>query len=265
MEEIISNLDYIEYVINEDYNGLRIDKALANLNPILSRNQIQTLIDDMIETMYKYNGVGLAAVQVGILKRVVVIDVEDGEGVRVLINPKITKTKGEQEVDEGCLSFPNQYAKVIRPKEVTVEALDRSGKKITIKAKDFIRLFILELILVQKESVFDLDDNESVVLPSGFLVMIDEILSDDYKKAKFESVRVCGIPCMFVDIRIDRNTVPEGIYQYEIGGDDDSGGEPARVQKGVWVNFFGTLICDQQLPLDEDKVLWLQDGDFVWL
>ena len=101
-------------------------------------DKIQTLIDDMIETMYKYNGVGLAAVQVGILKKVVVIDVEDGEGVRVLINPKITKTKGEQEVDEGCLSFPNQYAKVIRPKEVTVEALDRSGKKIVIKAKDLL-------------------------------------------------------------------------------------------------------------------------------
>lgn len=101
-------------------------------------DKIQTLIDDMIETMYKYNGVGLAAVQVGILKRVVVIDVEDGEGARVLINPKITSTKGEQEVDEGCLSFPNQYAKVIRPKEVTVEALDRSGKKIVIKAKDLL-------------------------------------------------------------------------------------------------------------------------------
>lgn len=101
-------------------------------------DKIQTLIDDMIETMYKYNGVGLAAVQVGILKRVVVIDIEDGEGVRILINPKITKTKGEQEVDEGCLSFPNQYAKVIRPKEVTVEALDRSGNKIIIKAKDLL-------------------------------------------------------------------------------------------------------------------------------
>jgi len=101
-------------------------------------DKIQILIDDMIETMYKYNGVGLAAVQVGVLKRVVVIDIEDGEGVRVLINPKITSSKGEQEVDEGCLSFPNQYAKVIRPKEVTVEALDRSGKKIIIKAKDFI-------------------------------------------------------------------------------------------------------------------------------
>jgi len=101
-------------------------------------DKIQILIDDMLDTMYKYNGVGLAAVQVGILKRVVVIDIEDGSGPIVLINPKITSTKGKQEVDEGCLSFPNQYAKVIRPKEVTVEALDRSGEKITIKAKDLL-------------------------------------------------------------------------------------------------------------------------------
>lgn len=100
--------------------------------------KIQTLIDDMIDTMYKYNGVGLSAVQVGVLKRVVVIDIDDENGVITLINPKIIKIKGEQEVEEGCLSFPNQYAKIVRPKEVTVEALDRSGKKITIKAKDLL-------------------------------------------------------------------------------------------------------------------------------
>ena len=101
-------------------------------------DKIQTLIDDMIDTMYKYNGVGLSAVQVGVLKRVVVIDIDDGNGVITLINPQIIKTKGEQEVEEGCLSFPNQYAKMIRPKEVVVEALDRSGKKITIKSKDLL-------------------------------------------------------------------------------------------------------------------------------
>ncbi len=98
----------------------------------------QVLIDDMIETMRKYNGVGLSAVQIGVLKRIVVIDIDDGTGVKVLINPKITKSKGEHEVEEGCLSFPNQYAKLIRPKEVTAEALDRDGKKITIKAKDLL-------------------------------------------------------------------------------------------------------------------------------
>ena len=101
-------------------------------------DKIQTLVNDMIETMYKYKGVGLSAVQVGVLKRVVVIDIEDDTGVKVLINPKILKTKGEHEVEEGCLSFPNQYAKLIRPKEVTVEALDINGKKITIKAKDLL-------------------------------------------------------------------------------------------------------------------------------
>ncbi len=101
-------------------------------------DKIQTLIDDMIDTMYKYNGVGLSAVQVGVLKRIVVIDIEDDTGVKVLINPKILKTKGEHEVEEGCLSFPNQYAKLVRPKEVTVEALDRDGKKIIIKAKDLL-------------------------------------------------------------------------------------------------------------------------------
>ena len=101
-------------------------------------DKIQTLIDDMIETMYKYNGVGLSAVQVGVLKRVVVIDIEDGEGARVFINPKITSTKGEHEVEEGCLSFPNEYAKMIRPKEVTVEALNQDGKKVKIVGKELL-------------------------------------------------------------------------------------------------------------------------------
>ena len=125
--------------------------ALRNIvkfgDPILNKtsrkiekfdDRLAILIDDMLETMYQANGVGLAAVQVGMLKRVVVIDIDDGTGVKVLINPKITKTKGEQEVEEGWLSFPNKYAKMIRPKEVTVEALDRNGKKITIKAKDLL-------------------------------------------------------------------------------------------------------------------------------
>ena len=100
--------------------------------------KIQILIDDMIETMHKYNGVGLAAVQVGILKRVVVIDLYDDNGPIVLINPVILKTKGEHEVDEGCLSFPNQFAKVIRPEEVVAEYTDREGKRKKIKSKDLL-------------------------------------------------------------------------------------------------------------------------------
>ncbi len=100
--------------------------------------KIIELINDMLETMYKYNGVGLAAVQVGILKKICVIDIDDGRPALKLINPKITKQKGEQEVEEGCLSFPNKYAKVIRPKEITVEALDETGAKIKIVAKDLL-------------------------------------------------------------------------------------------------------------------------------
>lgn len=101
-------------------------------------DKVQILIDDMIETMHSLNGVGLAAQQVGILKRIIVIDIYDDKGVLVLINPKILKEKGKQEVDEGCLSFPNQFAKIIRPKEVEVEALNRDGKKIKVKAKDLL-------------------------------------------------------------------------------------------------------------------------------
>lgn len=98
-------------------------------------DKIRELLDDMVETMHKYNGVGLSAVQVGILKRLVVIDLYDDKGPIKLVNPVIIKAKGEQEVEEGCLSFPNQYAKLIRPLELVAEALDENGEKIKIKAK----------------------------------------------------------------------------------------------------------------------------------
>ena len=101
-------------------------------------DKIRELLDDMVETMHKYNGVGLAAPQVGILKRVIVIDLYDDNGPLKLVNPKILKAKGTQEVEEGCLSFPNQYAKMIRPEEIVAEALDENGKKIKIKAKDLL-------------------------------------------------------------------------------------------------------------------------------
>ena len=105
-------------------------------------DKIQELIDDMIETMHKFNGVGLAAVQVGVLKRVVVIDLYDDNGVLVLINPEIKKQKGEQEVEEGCLSFPNKFAKVIRPAEVTIKALNEKGEKIKLVGKGLIAQII---------------------------------------------------------------------------------------------------------------------------
>lgn len=102
-------------------------------------DKIRELIDDMVETMHKYDGVGLAAVQVGILKRIIVIDIYDeNTPIIKLINPKIIKTKGTQTVEEGCLSFPNKFAKIVRPKEVIVEALNENGEKIKVHGKDLL-------------------------------------------------------------------------------------------------------------------------------
>lgn len=97
-------------------------------------NKIRELAIDMLDTMYKFDGVGLAAPQVGILKRIITIDI--GEGPKVLINPVIIKSSGMQTGEEGCLSFPNVFGNVDRPQSVVVEAFDLDGKKIKIKAKD---------------------------------------------------------------------------------------------------------------------------------
>ncbi len=101
-------------------------------------DKIKELAADMMETMHKWDGLGLAGPQVGVLKRIIVIDLYE-EGMQfTLINPVIIKEKGTQEVEEGCLSFPNKFGKVERPKEVVVEALDIDGKKLKIKAKDLL-------------------------------------------------------------------------------------------------------------------------------
>ena len=102
-------------------------------------DKIKELIEDMVETMHQYNGVGLAAVQVGILKQIIVIDIyEEGTPIVKLINPKIIKQKGERELEEGCLSFPNKFAKVKRPTEVVVEGLNENGEKVKIKATELL-------------------------------------------------------------------------------------------------------------------------------
>lgn len=92
-----------------------------------------TLIDDMAETMYEANGVGLAAPQVGVLRRIVVIDI--GEGLYELINPVIIETDGSQTGDEGCLSLPGKTGVVTRPDYCRVEALNRKGEKITVEGR----------------------------------------------------------------------------------------------------------------------------------
>ena len=107
-------------------------------------DKIQTLIDDMIETMYKYNGVGLSAVQVGVLKRVVVIDV--GEGLLELVNPEIIATSGEQIDAEGCLSIPGEDGEVKRPYVVRVRAQDRNGNTFEIEGEELLaRAFCHEI------------------------------------------------------------------------------------------------------------------------
>ncbi len=93
--------------------------------------RIQRLIDDMIDTMRAADGVGLAAPQVGVLRRVVVIETPD-DGLFVLINPKIIAYSGEQEGEEGCLSVPGRWGVTKRPMHVTVRALDRDGNTVDI-------------------------------------------------------------------------------------------------------------------------------------
>lgn len=114
----------------------KISKPVEEIN-----NHIITLLDDMIETMAEANGVGLAAPQVGVLKRVVVIDV--GEGVIELINPEIIDTKGERKTVEGCLSVPPINGTMVqgelkRPQWVLVKALNRYGEEVTIEGTELL-------------------------------------------------------------------------------------------------------------------------------
>ena len=88
--------------------------------------KIRELIDDMLETMYDKDGVGLAAPQVGILRRIVVIDV--GDGPLVMVNPQIIREEGSQTGDDGCLSVPGKAGQVTRPNEVTVRFMDEEGE-----------------------------------------------------------------------------------------------------------------------------------------
>ena len=101
-------------------------------------DKIKELAQDMMDTMHKWDGLGLAAPQVGVLKRIIVIDLYEDNMQFTLINPVIISQKGTQEVDEGCLSFPNKFGKVERPKEVVVEALDLDGDKVKLQARDLL-------------------------------------------------------------------------------------------------------------------------------
>lgn len=102
-------------------------------------DEVRALIADMAETMYEAPGVGLAAIQIGIAQRVVVIDVSDTrDQLRVFVNPEIVSAEGKQVLEEGCLSVPGIFEPVARAEQVRVRALDRDGKAFELDATGFL-------------------------------------------------------------------------------------------------------------------------------
>ena len=140
--------------------------------PILEMNEkTRQLIGDMIETMYHANGVGLAAVQVGVLKRVVVIDVsENSDSPIILVNPEIIDKSGSQTGDEGCLSVPGKTCPVERAEYVKAKALDRDGNEFIIEGEGLLARCILHeydhlegILFIDKSAdgkIYDVDSEE---------------------------------------------------------------------------------------------------------
>ena len=117
----------------------KISRPVAEMTP-----KIRTLVEDMLDTMYEAMGVGLAAPQVGVLKRIVTIDV--GDGPIVLINPEILETSGEQTGEEGCLSVPGMSGRVTRPNYVKVKAMDEDMNEVIYEGTELLaRAFCHEI------------------------------------------------------------------------------------------------------------------------
>ncbi|MBU8877774.1 peptide deformylase [Bacillus sp. FJAT-29790] len=108
--------------------------------------KLTKLLNDMYDTMLEFDGVGLAAPQIGLDKQIAIVDIDDENGTIELINPEILETKGEQLGPEGCLSFPGLYGEVIRPDYVKIKAQDRKGKYYTLEAEGFLARAILHEI-----------------------------------------------------------------------------------------------------------------------
>lgn len=133
-------------------------------------DRIKQLAEDMFETMHKWDGLGLAAVQVGILKRIIVIDLYDDVSKFCLINPEIVEMSEEKaEVEEGCLSYPNQFGKVLRSVKVKVKALDLDGKKVTLEAEG-----LLAQALQHEIDHLDGETFKEKILPGTFQVITPE-------------------------------------------------------------------------------------------
>lgn len=110
----------------------RVCRPVEQITP-----RILTLLDDMLETMREADGCGLAAPQVGILRRIAIVEVEEGKPIE-LINPKIVAFAGEQEEQEGCLSIPGKWGVTKRPKHVTVRAMNRHGEMFEVSGSDLL-------------------------------------------------------------------------------------------------------------------------------
>lgn len=130
--------------------------------------RLHTLLDDMAETMYKNNGCGLAAPQVAVLKRVVVMDV--GDGLIEMVNPEIVSREGAVDGVEGCISIPGRQGYVVRPQKVVVRAQDRNGAPIEITGEDWLARCICHetdhldgqlYVDIMHEEVFDTEEEES--------------------------------------------------------------------------------------------------------
>ncbi|MBO5212671.1 MAG: peptide deformylase [Clostridia bacterium] len=148
-------------IVTEDANEEFLRKKSREVTEITPR--INTLIDDMIETMRHANGCGLAAVQIGVLRRIVVIETED-DGLFVFINPEIIAKAGEQESAEGCLSLPGKWGLTKRPMYVTVRALDRNGKKIEVRGEG----------LLAKAMCHELDHLDGILYTDKTIRMLKE-------------------------------------------------------------------------------------------
>ncbi len=126
---------YRKILTDENPRLRKVSRPVENFDA-----RLHDLLDDMLETMIRANGVGLAAPQVGVLRRAVIVDV--GEGHIELINPKIVEIEGEQEGQEGCLSCPEQWGMVTRPAYVKVEAQDRNGEEFTLEGEELMAVAI---------------------------------------------------------------------------------------------------------------------------
>lgn len=154
----------IRIIVHEPDEVLhQVAKEVKKITP-----NVQKLLTDMADTMYDAEGVGLAAPQIGILKRVIVIDVGDDHGLIELINPEIVSSEGEQFGPEGCLSIPGYRGDVRRAMEVTVKGLDRNGKEVTYTGTELLaRAFQHEIDHLNGVLYTDIAERVYEITPEG--------------------------------------------------------------------------------------------------